>query len=291
MILVAGGTGRLGSLLIARLVHRGLPVRVLTRDVSKARNLLPPGVEFAEGDVRDAASVGRAAAGARLILSAVQGLTGRHGSSPATVDRDGNRNLTDAAGAQDAALVLVSVIGAAPDSPMELFRMKYAAEQYLKASTIPYTVVQASAFLELWVELLRNSAKRGGHPVILGRGDVSRNYVSVVDVAALLDQVVTDPSTRGRTLQLTGPQNMSLNDLARSLQQSADGPAGSARHVPVGVVRAAAATLGLVVPSVGRVLRASVAQDQLDLTSRLDDIRSDYPGIPCTTLAKALAVV
>ena len=291
MILVAGGTGRLGSLLVTRLLDSGLSVRVLTRDASKARRVLPSAVDVSGGDVRDPVAVARAVDGCQVVVSAVQGLTGGHGSSPASVDRDGNRNLTDAARSHGASLVLVSVIGAAADSPMELFRMKAAAERYLQDSGIPSTVVQASAFLELWVDLLRSSARRGGRPVILGRGDVARNYVSVQDVAALLHQVVTDPSTRGQTLRIAGPQNLSLNDLATSLQHSASGPTGPARHVPTVLVRVAAATLGLLVPSVGRVLRAGVAQDRLDLTCPLEGIRDDLPGVPSTTLDEAIAAL
>jgi len=43
MILVAGGTGRLGRLVISRLVLEGRPVRVLTRDPSAAPDLAARG--------------------------------------------------------------------------------------------------------------------------------------------------------------------------------------------------------------------------------------------------------
>ena len=39
------------------------------------------------------------------------------------------------------------------DSPMELFRMKHAAEQYAVASGVPTTIVRATAFVELWIDL------------------------------------------------------------------------------------------------------------------------------------------
>ena len=50
MILVAGGTGRLGSELVRRLVAQRESVRVLTRDPARAAHL--PGVEVVVGDVR-----------------------------------------------------------------------------------------------------------------------------------------------------------------------------------------------------------------------------------------------
>ena len=39
MILVAGGTGRLGTLVVTALADAGLDVRVLTRDATRARHL------------------------------------------------------------------------------------------------------------------------------------------------------------------------------------------------------------------------------------------------------------
>ena len=84
--------------------------------------------------MRDRASVAAAVRGADVVVSAIQGFTGTRGASPATIDYQGNVNLVDAARAADAQLVLMSVVGAAADSPMELFRMKHAAEQHLMAA-------------------------------------------------------------------------------------------------------------------------------------------------------------
>ena len=50
-VLVAGGTGRLGTLVVERLVARGRQVRVLTRDPQRAAHL-PSAVEVVQGDVR-----------------------------------------------------------------------------------------------------------------------------------------------------------------------------------------------------------------------------------------------
>jgi uncharacterized protein YbjT (DUF2867 family) len=56
VIVVAGGTGRLGRLVVERLRASGEEVRTMSR---------------AGGDVRDPATVDRAIAGARVVISAV----------------------------------------------------------------------------------------------------------------------------------------------------------------------------------------------------------------------------
>ena len=288
MILLAGGSGQLGTRVVRALTARGLAVRVLTRDPGRASHLTGQHVEVVRGDVRDPASVSAAAAGATIVVSAVHGFIGPRGISPETIDRDGNANLIDAARAVGADIVLMSVLGAAADSPMELFRMKYAAERYLQASGVPATIVRSAAFLETWIELLRKTAGRSGRPLVFGRGDNPINFVSVTDVAAVVERVVTDPTTRGRTLEISGPQNLTLNQLALSVQASAD-RVSAPRHVPPLLLRLAAQTAGRLNPTVGRQVRAALAMDTGDLSAQPTAIRQIYTEIPNTTLEMLLA--
>jgi uncharacterized protein YbjT (DUF2867 family) len=287
MILIAGGTGRLGSVLAARLTGRELPVRVLTRVPARADHLAALGIEVAAGDVRDRASLDAAVRGADVVVSAIHGFTGPRGTSPATIDYQGNVSLIDAARAAGAQLVLMSVVGAAADSPMELFRMKHAAEQHLLAGDGDWTIVRATAFLELWIDLLAKTAARSGRPVVFGRGDNPINFVSVVDVAGLVEHAVTDPATRGRVLEIGGPDNLSLNQLAAAIQRAAGRPAAP-RHVPRLALRLMASSAGYLKPELGRQARAALVMDQADFSFDPTAIRQAYPGLSCTALDMCL---
>jgi NADH dehydrogenase len=281
VILVAGGTGRLGSLIVRRLQDGGSPVRVLTRNAGQARSMLPARVDLVTGDVRDPGTLMSAVSGASVVVSAVQGFAGG-GGSPASVDRDGNRHLVDAAHSVGADVVLMSVVGAAPDSPMELFRMKYAAEQHLRQSGVPFTIVRATAFLELWTELLRKTAGRSGRPVVFGHGENPINFVSVGDVAALVEHVVSDRSSRGTVQEIGGPENLTLNELAAAVQVSEE--ARMPRHVPVPVLRFLGGSVGRLRPELGRQTRAAVAMDRMDLAFDRGGGREAYPDVPCTSV-------
>lgn len=263
MILIAGGTGRLGSLLVQRLYARGETVRVLTRDRRRA-NHLPSGVEVVSGDVRDRACVLAAVDGAVTVVSAVQGFAGPGGGSPQSVDRDGNKHLIDAASAVDADFILMSVVGAAADSPMELFRMKWAAEQYLADSGLRATIVRATAFRELWEELIAQTAGRSGRPLVFGNGNNPINFVSVEEVAACVEHAVCDAATRGATLQIGGADDLTFNQLAASVQAAA-GRTSLPRHVPPTALRLMAQTVGRVKPQLGRQARAALVMDRADL--------------------------
>lgn len=288
MILVAGGSGRLGTLVVNRLVERGLRVRVLSRELAPAARSTDDQIEWVTGDVRDPRCLGPALAGADTVVSAVQGFTGTGGNSPATVDCGGNANLIDAAKIAGADLVLLSIVGAGADSPMELFRMKHAAEQYAIASAIPTTIVRATAFLELWVELLQKTAARSGRPLVFGRGDNPINFVSVNDVAALVELAVTDATTRGTALEIGGPDDLTLNQLAQAVQD-ATGRAGTPRHVPRSALWLMANTIGRVKPALGRQARAALVMDSTDLTFDASPLHRAYPELATTTLADVLA--
>ena len=286
MILVAGGSGRLGRRLVQRLRKRGLPVRVLTRDPARTASL--GGVEIAVGDVREPLSLRPAVEGVDVVVSAVHGFAGPGNVSPRTVDRDGNANLIDAARAAGADVVLMSVLDPTADHPMELFRMKHAAEQHLLVSGVRSTVVAATAFGELWIELLERTARRSGRPLVFGRGNNPINFVSVDDVAWLVERVIIDPSTRGRTLQIGGPDNLTFNQLAAAIQTRA-GRASPPRHVPPAVLQLMAHTVGRIKPELGRQIRAALAMDRIDLTFDPSAIRLAYPDLPVTTVADVLS--
>ena len=287
MILIAGGTGRLGTVLAARLTARGMAVRVLTRVPARADHLAELGIEVATGDVRDRASLEAAVRGADVVVSAIHGFTGPRGTSPATIDYQGNVNLIDAARAANAQLVLMSVVGAAAGSPMELFRMKHAAEQHLRAGDGDWTIVRATAFLELWIDVLGSTAARSGRPVVFGRGDNPINFVSVMDVAGLVEQAVTDLATRGRILEIGGPDNLSFNQLAAAIQQAAGRP-GAPRHVPRLALRLMARSAAYLKPELGRQARAALVMDQTDFSFDATAIGRAHPGVSRTPLGMCL---
>lgn len=211
MITVVGGTGRLGRLVVDELVAAGTPVRVVARHEQE----VPAGVDFVAADVRDASALPAAVAGSEVVVSAVNGLDPAAGQSPAQVDRDGNRHLIAATRDAGARLVLMSIIGARADHPIEITRMKAAAEQTVRDTEgLEWTIVRASLFAELWRDLLRQTAARSGRPTVFGRGRNPMNVVSVADVAAAVARAALDPALRGRVIEVGGPRNVTLDELA-----------------------------------------------------------------------------
>ncbi len=268
MIVVAGGSGLLGRQLVTVLLAAGEQVRVLVRDPAHASTVLDDQVEILACDVRRPAGLTEALAGASVVISAVHGFLGGRGAGPVEVDQRGNANLVDAAAATGAHVVLTSVLGAAADSGLDLFRAKYAAEQHLRASGTSWTIVRAGPFLQTWLTVLTQTAGKSGRPLIFGRGDRPIAFVSAADVAALVGRAATDPTLRGQLLEVAGAP-MTMIELARALQ-AARGWHGSLRHLPRPMLRLLATVAGPGKPAFARQNRAALLLDTTTLSTDTD---------------------
>lgn len=97
--LVTGATGKIGNAVARQLAERGDEVVALVRNPAKARELLPSGVELAQGDVSDPASLRKAAEGIDAAFNCM-GLFEQWFADPGVFDRinaEGARNVVAAA--------------------------------------------------------------------------------------------------------------------------------------------------------------------------------------------------
>lgn len=285
MILIAGGTGTLGTQVVPLLTARGLAVRILTRDPARARHLQGDRVEIVAGDVRDRTAVARSMAGVRTVISAIQGFSGTGGASPRTVDGQGNSILIQAAQAAGVDhFILVSVQGAASDHPMDLFRMKHRAEQELRASGLTWTIIRPTAFMEVWARLIGEPLVTTRRTRIFGRGDNPINFVSAHDVARFIDLAVVDPALRGGVVEVGGPENLSLRQVAATVE-TVTGKMGAKSHVPLPMMRLMAVLMRPVNPALARQIQAGVVMDTRDMSFDPTDTSRRYPSIPLTSIA------
>ena len=284
MILLAGGTGHLGGPLTELLAARGGRVRVLTRDPARARARVPAGVEPVAGDVRVAASLKPALADVRTVISAVTGF-GPGGSGPRQVDTLGNQNLIAAAAAAGVEhFILVSIQGASPDHSMELYRAKYMAEESLRGSNLAWTIIRPTAFMELWAGIVGDSLRKGGAATVFGHGTNPINFVSVRDLARFIELAVGDRRLRGQTLEVGGPEDLTLNAVVEVIAAS-HGLEPRARHIPLTALRVGEAVLRPFRPDLAGLIEASIQMDTSDMSFDAAPVIAAYPEIRLTPLA------
>ena len=224
MILVAGATGVLGGLICQRLRDRGDAVRALVRassDPAKKERLRELGVELAEGDLRDRASLDAACRAVHTVVSTVTMIgSAKAGDSFEATDDAGTRSLVDAAkGAGAAHFIYVSFASEAfPDSP--LVAAKRSVEEYLRASGVPYTILKPGPFIEVWLSPRLGIDPEAGTAKIYGSGERPVPYVSVRDVAEYAVWCVNNASTRNRTLYVKGAAPVSQRDAVHAFEES-----------------------------------------------------------------------
>lgn len=287
MVLVAGGTGRLGTRVVELLIKRDIGVRVLTRDHTRARHL-PQAVQIVEGNVRDPEALTPAMAGVTSVISAIQGFDDPK-SSPESTDRDGNRNLVNAAKeAEVDHFVLVSAVKSALDHPMSLGRAKYAAEQFLKESGLEWTIVRGTAFMEFWANLVGQPLVDTGRTQVFGRGNNPINFVSVGDVAKAVEMAIVDPDLRGVDLEVGGPENLTMNQVLQIFER-VSGKTGKVSHVPLPMMRIMSVLMRPIKPALARQIQAGVVMDTDNIMSWDPSPNLElYPWLPQTPLAEVL---
>lgn len=257
--LVTGATGFVGWHVARRLLERGYRVRALARPGSEVREL---DVELVRGDLRDAASVERAASGCGVIfhVAADYRLWARDPRELYRSNVDGTRNVMAAARACRAErVVYTSTVGAIgipadglgdEDTPV---RLRDMVGHYKRSKFLAEVAARQEARAGLPVVIVNPTAPIGDHdfkPTPTGRIildflrgampayiDTGLNFVDVRDVAE--GHLLALERGRGGERYILGSENLTLEEFFRQLSAVSGLPAPR-RRIPYWLAFAAA---------------------------------------------------
>ncbi|MGH8260935.1 MAG: complex I NDUFA9 subunit family protein [Steroidobacteraceae bacterium] len=237
-VCVLGGTGFVGSEIVARLADAGHWVRVPTRAASHGQHLaVLPTVQLV---VADPAGTG-ALAGLLAGMDAVINLIGILNESRGARFRDVHAGLAarlieEARAARVPRLLHMSAAGAdAERAPSRYLRSKGKAQALVRAAapSLDVTIFRPSVIFgpgdsltERFVRLLQ----LGGGLLPLARPRARFAPVYVGDVARAFVQALGDRATVGRTYELCGPDVLTLEQIVR---ETAAAAATRCRIVPL----------------------------------------------------------
>lgn len=146
MILVTGATGFIGRVLIRQLFEAGRDVRVLIRP-SRRSPRLPKGVpvEVAVVSLSDERAIGAALKGVDAIFHLAGAEAQGRNANLLAVDIKGTENLARvAAEAGVKRMIYLSHIGASRSSGYPVFKAKGIAEEHIRRSGVPHTILRTS---------------------------------------------------------------------------------------------------------------------------------------------------
>jgi uncharacterized protein YbjT (DUF2867 family) len=278
MLLVTGGTGFVGSHLIKRLREEGLTVRALVRDPAKATKLRELGAEVVPGDVSDKASLEKAVRGVERVVHLVGIIQEAPGVTFAGVHVEGTRNLLEAARKAGVGHFLYqSALGTRANAASKYHRTKWEAEELVRQSGIPSTVLRPSLiygpgdqFTIRLSEMIRLS------PVlpIIGSGGSKVQPIFISDVVACIVKAVAGDAYLNELYELGGPEQLTYEEVTRAIA-AALGVSRPALHLPLFFMRSMARALETVLP------KPPVTTDQLimlqeDTVCSMKDIRDAF---------------
>lgn len=220
LVTVFGGDGFVGRYVVQALLASGARVRVAVRQPCQALWLKPLGnlgqTQIVRADLLQPESIAAAVAGADAVIN----LVGIFGSASAMdqINRGGAEQVARAASAAGAAkLVHFSAIGADADSASAYGRSKGAGEAAVAMAFPGATIFRPSIifgrednFINRFARLIRLAP---AVPVI--GADTRFQPVYVGDVARAVAVALGNDAARGQTLELGGPQILSMLELNR----------------------------------------------------------------------------
>jgi uncharacterized protein YbjT (DUF2867 family) len=203
-VLVIGGTRATGLEVVKLLRARGDEVVVLARPSSDASEAGKLGARIARGDALEPGDLAATLASGqfRAVVSTL-GARSVDGPRP---DFDGNRNAVDAAkGAGVGRFVLVTVIGAGDSldaAPWVAKRFlgkvivdKTRAEDYLRASSLDYTIIRPGGLLD----------KEAQGRAFLTADTGAMSWIRRADLGRLVVQALDDPQAIGKVYHAHDP--------------------------------------------------------------------------------------
>ncbi len=202
-LLITGATGHQGGAVVREAVEHGFHVRALVRNPQKpaARKLENFGIEIAQGDFDDRASLDRALDGCHGVFS-VQNF---HTEGYVGEVRQG-KAMADAAKAAGVRHFIYSSVGNANlGTGIPHFESKWEIEQHLASIQLPHTVLRP-VFFYFNYEMMRASLNQGVLAMPLAP-DTKLCQVSEDDYARIVALVFADPETLlGRQLEVASSQ-------------------------------------------------------------------------------------
>ena len=228
-ILVIGGSGFVGSSIVARLSAKGKRVVVPTRRRERAKHLITlPTVDVVQADVHDPAALASLVRG----MDAVINLTGILHSDTGTpygnrfrkVHVDLARKVAEAVAAAGVPRLLhMSSLGADANGPSMYLRSKAAGEAAVRealgteAGHAALTIFRPSVVFGQNDKFINLFAKmQAVAPLVaLGRAEAKLQPVWVEDLAQAFVNALDEPRTFGKTYAIAGPTVYTLKELVQ----------------------------------------------------------------------------
>lgn len=223
MILVTGGTGFVGRALVRQLVSNGYSVRLLLRPSPHTPNV-PKGVpvEVAVTSLNDENGLRAALQGVDVVYHLAGGENQGARTNLELLDINGTRSLAiAAANARIQRMFYLSHLGADRASGFPVLKAKGIAEEYIRDSGVPYTILRSSVLFgeddgfTTGLSLLLHTSP--GFMPLPGKGETILQPLWIEDLVTCLIWALDDPEMINKNLDVGGSEYLNLQQIVISI--------------------------------------------------------------------------
>ena len=213
-ILVTGSTGTVGSLLIKELLAGKASFTAMVRNPEKAKAFKDIGVDVVMGDFTKPETLNAALKGREKVFLL-------SGPEPRQVELQGNLvQAAKKAGVKH--LVKLSALGAGLFSPVTLLRRHGQTEKEIEEAGMAFTHLRPHYFMQNTLMFSGTVASQGA---FYGPFEAMRiSMVDARDVAAVAASTLTRPGHENKAYDITGPESLSMADVATKLSSATGKP-------------------------------------------------------------------
>lgn len=209
-ILLAGGTGYLGSHIADAIVSLGLPARMLTRKKQRLAQYESSTIEIMEATVTEPDTLLRSCQGIDTVISTIGITRQKDGFTYLDVDYQANLNLLrEAQRAGVRKFIYVSAINGDKHRELKIFEAKEAFVDELKKSGLQYTVMRPNGFFSDMKDFLQMARK--GRVFLFGNGEQLMNPIHGADLAEIILNMIDEPTNE---YSVGGPDVLTQNEIA-----------------------------------------------------------------------------
>jgi uncharacterized protein YbjT (DUF2867 family) len=140
----------------------------------------------------------------------------------------------------------MSALGTRPDARSRYHRSKWAAEELVRGSALPWTIFRPSVIYgrgDGFVSLLARMVRRLPVVPVIGDGQQRVQPVPVEQVAEAFATSLALPATVKQTFEVAGPEAVTMVELLELVGRALGKRRVLRAHVPIGLVRGAARLL------------------------------------------------
>jgi uncharacterized protein YbjT (DUF2867 family) len=248
-IFITGATGFVGRALILALRAEGYAVRCLVRRGSERDLRGLEAIERVEGNVLARETLQHGMAGCDTVIHLV-GIIREQRATLSTFERvhtQGTVNVLDAAVATGVRRYLhMSALGSRPGARARYHRTKWAGEEGVRSTPIPWTIFRPSIIYgrgDEFVNLLAGLIHRYPIVPVLGSGLQRLQPVPLEHVATAFARAVSLESTVKQTYDAVGSEAVTMLRLLDLIGEALGRGRVRKMHVPLGLVRPVARLL------------------------------------------------